>query len=289
MPTSVETRRQRELRDTSVLLGPQVEVRALATGRANARWSNTATWIAVIFGTIAAAAFIVFHVFLLPGILIIWILYDAIRPRRGVAVTTAGLTELRLGFVQARPVAVVGEVDHSALSPQRLERDGRKLGVRFGTDVVSLSEAEAQRLQAAVASIAITPVAIPSLPPLPLPPPPDGMTSTKPTLDALPWWRKARIGPVLLHVVIGVLLFVLGIAIANVIGTWLGRDVAHTSDAAIPWLWLMVLGAELGWMAFVYARRTFRVRLLLFGAIAGGALLAGCIANYVYSPPLPGR
>jgi len=96
-------------------------------------------------------------------------------------------------------------------------------------------------------------------------------------------------GPVLLHVVIGMLLFVLGIAIANVIGTWLGRDVAHTSDAAIPWLWLMLLGAELGWMAFVYARRTFRVRLLLFGAIAEGALLAGCIANYVYSPPLPGR
>jgi hypothetical protein len=129
------------------------DVRAYAVGRASARWSDGAKWVTGIFGALFVFALVVLHVVLIPGFLVGYVLYDSVRPRRGVAVTAAGITEMKLSMVNGKPSSVIATSAHAALfSPG--ERAGGKTVVRLPADDVSLKDADLQRLQAAAVAAA---------------------------------------------------------------------------------------------------------------------------------------
>jgi hypothetical protein len=282
--STLTTRQRRELRDAGKILGGRVSVYAIATGRANARWSPTASWIVGVFGGVFLFVLLALHVIIFPGVLVGLLLYESIRPRRSLAVTNEGVAELRLRTLNGRPEALIAVTDHGALSPVRMGPG--PLDVSIGGEAVTLRDRELHRLRVAVASIA-APVSVGG-PPLP-PPPGGGLPFTPAPRDELPGWREATIGKVLGHLLLGLLLCILFLVTANVIGAALGRDIERTSDAATAWLlWAAFLGAMIGWMLFVYWRGSRRTRLLLLGLIAGGGFVICCVLNVVGSPPMPG-
>ncbi len=284
---SLTARQRRELRDAGKALGMRGDVYAFALGRANARWSSGAKWIVGLFGAAFVLVFMTLHVILIPGFLVAYLLYDSVRPRRGLAVTTAGIAELRLRALNGRPESVIASTDHGALNPARVEHVSGRESVRVGGELVSVKKRELERLRAAAASAE----SYATIEGPPLPPSPDGVAvwaSDAASANALPGWREATIGRVLGHLTIGLVLFILCLIVANALGSALGRDIEHTSKHASIYLWAVFGGAVSGWMLFVYWRGTFRTRLLLLAACTGGALLLSCVVNFVYSPPVSG-
>jgi hypothetical protein len=164
--TNLTSRQRRELESARTVTA---DVRAYAVGRASARWSDGAKWVTGIFTTLFVFALVVLHVVLIPGFLVVYVLYDSVRPRRGLAVTAAGVTEMKLSLMNGKPSAVVGSSTHAALfSPG--ERSGGRTVVRLPAEDVSLKDADLQRLQAAAAAAA-PPMAQPATGILPPPPP----------------------------------------------------------------------------------------------------------------------
>jgi hypothetical protein len=115
-------------------------------------------------------ALVVLHVVLIPGFLVVYVLYDSVRPRRGLAVTAAGITEMKLSMLNGKPAAVLATSPHVALFSLG-ERSGGKTVVRLPADDVSLKDADLQRLQAAAAAAA-PPTGLAANGTLPPPPPP---------------------------------------------------------------------------------------------------------------------
>jgi hypothetical protein len=245
--TSLTTRQRRELRDAGHLIGGRVSVYAFAMGRANPRLSAGARWIAGLFGAAFVLILVTLHVVLIPGFLVAYLLYDSVRPRRGVAVTTDGLTEVRLRTWNGRPGWILATTDHGALAPARIEPTDGKPGVRFGAETVSLRDRELERLRAAVASA--TQPAIPGGLPLPAPPG-GGAPWTRAVPDELPGWRQATVLRVLGHLSVGLMLFIVEVSTAIIGHSALGRDTEHTSHPASMWFWAVFIGATLGWMLF---------------------------------------
>jgi hypothetical protein len=141
-----------------------VDVLAYATGRAQARMSVSAQWMIGIFSVAFVCAFILFRVVLFPGVLLLYVLYDGIRPRRGVAVTRMGVAELRLSSVHGRPASVIAVVGHYALSDQVMRQE-HLFRVPFNGDTVTVTERLYQKLVEALPTRA-------ALPPPPMPGPP---------------------------------------------------------------------------------------------------------------------
>jgi hypothetical protein len=139
---------KRGLESARQILGP--DVRAYAAGRAEARLSQGAQWTIGIFGAIFAFVLIVFHLFLIPGGLVIAFLYESIRPPRGVVVTGSGVAELQLNLRNGRPKAVLDTVPYSALESQNVSKQGGKLAMRFNDERVDLKEKDMAFLTGAV-------------------------------------------------------------------------------------------------------------------------------------------
>src|SRR5205085_3466756 len=97
-------------------------------------------------------------VILIPGVLVGYVLYDMIRPRRGVAVSNSGVAELQLSGVNGRPKSVIEVAPHSMLSGLHAPTNGGKVGLRFGGETVEIRGKDVATLVAAV--------------PAPFPPPP---------------------------------------------------------------------------------------------------------------------
>ena len=163
------SRQRRELESARKVTA---DVRAYAVGRASARWSDGAKWVTGIFTALFVFALVVLHVVLIPGVLVVYVLYDSVRPRRGVAVTAAGVTEMKLSLMNGRPSSVLATSPHAALFTPG-EQAGGKTVVRLPTEAISLKDADLQRLQGAAAAAA-PPMGQPAIETLPPPPPPPG-------------------------------------------------------------------------------------------------------------------
>jgi hypothetical protein len=166
--TKLTSRQRRELESARKVTA---DAHAYAVGRASARWSDGAKWVTGIFTALFVFALVVLHIVLIPGFLVVYVLYDSVRPRRGVAVTAAGITEMKLSMMNGKPSAVLATSSHAALfSPG--EQSGGRTVVRLPAEDISLKDADLHRLQGAAAAAA-PPIGQPSgtLPP---PPPPPG-------------------------------------------------------------------------------------------------------------------
>jgi hypothetical protein len=224
-----------------------------------------------------------FHVILIPGVLVLYLVYDSVKPRRGVAVTTNGVTDLKLSVIDGRPVTVLAATDHDALLRARIqEQRGRNL-VHFQGEDISLRDSDLWRLRVAVSAVPVR-VAGTDDPSLPPPPGMDLAAAASEPDARLPRWREATILWVLAHLAIGLTLFIAILIIANAVSRALGRDIEHTSASADIYLWVTFVGSIAAWMLFVYWRGTFRRRLLIFGVVTSATLLICCVANFVYSP-----
>ena len=278
----LSSRQRRELQAARKTIGEAAAVRAFARGRATARWSAGASWIVGAFAAAFVVAFVFLHVVLIPGALVVLVLYDNVRPRRGVAVTATGVAELKLSTMSGRPSSVLSMTGHAALL-QPLDRANGRTVVRVGTEDVSFRDRDLGMLQAAIPvaplQVAQPPRAVSSAV---VPPRPDARVDDA----SLPRWREATVLWVLAHIGIGFCLFLAIVALANVVGAAFGRNTNETAAGADAVLWGVVAGAMAGWMLFVYRRAAFRLRMLLLGAFAGGALLLACIVNVLYSPPV---
>src|SRR5207248_1556995 len=161
---------------------------------ANYRWTLFATLWLIFFIAIFITTLALLGAILLPGVFAIYVLYDNVKPRRGVALTSSGITEFRLRWTNARPVAHLATTDHGALFEPRGRWDGGKFEIAFSGESVSLKEHDLHRLRSTLASQIAAPAAagVPSLPP---PPSPSG--------PKLPRWREATFLWVTAHVVLG--------------------------------------------------------------------------------------
>jgi hypothetical protein len=263
-------------------MGGAAAIRAFARGRANARWSTGASWVVGVFAAAFVAAFVFLHVVLVPGALVLFVMFDTVRPRRGVAVTATGVAELKLSRMSGRPSSVLGTTSYAALH-QPVDRAKGRTVVRVGTEDVSLRDRDLGLLRGAIPlDPPPFPVTQPAAAPALVPPRPDAPADEA----SVPRWREATALWILAHVGIGFGLFIAIVAVSNVVGAAFGRNTNETSSGATASLWLIVGGVMAGWMLFVYRRVAFRTRMWLLGAFAGGALLLACVVNVLYSPPV---
>ena len=277
------SRQRRDLSAARKVMGEEAGVRAFAAGRANARWSAGARWSVGIFVAVFAGALVLLHVVLIPGALLGLIFYDMVRPRRGVAVTATGVVELKLGTMNGRPTSVLATTSHGVLVESHTGPVEGKREVRFGAERVALRDRDLRTLQVAI-PVSVPPIEQRVRTTPPVPPPPATVREPEPT--QLPRWREATFLWIVAHVGIGVALFVGIFAASNVVGAMFGRDTKQTADSATNYLWGIFFGPIAGWLLFVYWRGSFRTRMLLLGAFAGGALLLACIVNVAYSPAI---
>src|SRR5262245_18829295 len=185
------SRQRRELGVARAQIGDSVL--AYTAGRARARWTTTARSMLALFVALFLLLLFAFHVILIPGALLIYLLYDAVKPRRGLTVLPDGVAEVKLSLWNGAPRSVITTAAHEALLAPHVVRDEHGTGVRFGEETICVNDADLERLRSAV-SYAGAP---------PLPAPPGGAPASGGVEDdRVPRWREGSALRVLGHVVL---------------------------------------------------------------------------------------
>src|SRR5262245_40372978 len=132
------------------LLGPGDEVTAFAFGRAHARMTSGAWSLIAIFGTLFVIVLVALKTIVLPGALLIWILYGMVRPRRGVAVARSGIVVAAWSGWNGAPKRVTVVLPPEALRSGIRKAIGSKVDVQLGDDLVTLKRQDFEALLRAV-------------------------------------------------------------------------------------------------------------------------------------------
>lgn len=113
-----------------------------------------------------------------------------------------------------------------------------------------------------------------------LPPPPPGPPawsgtppSPAPPPATIARWRRAKPGWILLHLVIGVVIWIALVFVAAFTAAFAGRtwveDSMNTDGALDAWTLILLVGSVAGWLLFVYLRTTLWIRWLVLGLATG--------------------
>ena len=171
-PTSYQRRGMKAAR---TILGSGADVRGFAAGRIEtARMSTAAWWLIGIFGTLTAVILLTLHAVVVPGILVLALLYEFVKPKRAVVVTGTGVIEFRLRAFNAQPKAVLASTDHGVLYQGRARSVDRGIGLTFGSETIVVKDRDyAALLQSVppVPTVIRAPDAAALPPPIPPPPP----------------------------------------------------------------------------------------------------------------------
>jgi hypothetical protein len=144
------TRQQRRGQDAvRKLLGPGTDVLTFAFGRAHTRMTNGAWALIAIFGTAFVIVLVALKTVLIPGVLLIWILYNMIRPRRGVAVTGSGIVVTELSGWNGEPKRLTETLRSGALQAGIRNARGSKVDVQLGADLITVKRSDFEALVAA--------------------------------------------------------------------------------------------------------------------------------------------
>ena len=145
------TRQQRKAQEAvRKLLGSGDEVTAFAFGRAHARMTSGAWSLIAIFGTLFVIVLVALKTIVLPGALLIWILYGMVRPRRGVAVTRAGIVIAALSGWNAAPKHLISTLPPETIRAGIRNATGNKVDVKLGDDLITMKRQDFESLLAAV-------------------------------------------------------------------------------------------------------------------------------------------
>lgn len=125
------------------LLPAGTQIRGYAVGQAQARWANGAIVAIGLFLTVFVVG-LALGVIFYPGGLLLYYVYNSVRPQRGVAATDHGLVLLERSLLNGRPRRVLANEGFMVLaSPHTV---GSKTMVRVGPDDVTFPRAEYDRL-----------------------------------------------------------------------------------------------------------------------------------------------
>src|SRR5437899_13069451 len=91
------------------ILGPTTTVREYAVGRAHARVNNAVIIILSLLGAGFAVTLLTGRI-LIPGLLVIALLVEQVRPARAVVVTDRGLVVLQRNLFNGRPTKVLASL-----------------------------------------------------------------------------------------------------------------------------------------------------------------------------------
>jgi hypothetical protein len=233
--------------------------------------------LTMVFGALFLFLLVALQLILVPGILLVFIVYDSARPRRGVAVTGSGVVAFRVNWLNADPNEALAMTSHGALLPGGARHVGGKVAIPFGSETVLVRARDFATLVAAIPSAPSASVS-----------PAEGRPASPPpamTHD-LPRWRRASIGWVLLHFLppCAAMLFV--VAMSQLAAMGFHRDVNHTSSGGDEFFWLVFAMLLAGWYLFVYMAKSFRTRVIVLSVLWGGALVSACIVNTLASPAI---
>jgi len=149
--TKPSSSQRRGLKAARSILGGATDVRAFAAGRVESAKMNTgAWWIVGIFGTVFAFFFLFLHVVLIPGALVLILLFESVKPKRGVAVTGGGVVEFKLSGFNGRPRSVMATTDHGVFFQGRARVVGQRVGLTFGSETILLRQVDYATLLATV-------------------------------------------------------------------------------------------------------------------------------------------
>jgi hypothetical protein len=144
------TRQQQRGQDAvRKLLGPGTEVLTFAFGRSHARMTNGAWVLIAIFGSAFVIVLVALKTILIPGVLLIWILYNMIRPRRGVAITRSGIVITELSGWNGAPKRVTETLPSGALQAGIRNASSSKVDVQLGADLITVKRSDFESLAAA--------------------------------------------------------------------------------------------------------------------------------------------
>jgi hypothetical protein len=157
----MNARQRRALEATRELLGAGTEVRRIATGRAHARMTNGVWALIGVFGAAFLFVLIVLHAVLIPGVLLVLILYGMVRPGRAVAVTDGAVLVLTLSGWNGKPNGILETLAPGSLRQGIRPANGGKVNVQLGSDLISLKRPDLEALVAAVPTVEVPPPPIP--------------------------------------------------------------------------------------------------------------------------------
>lgn len=123
--------------------------------------------------------------------------------------------------------------------------------------------------------------------PPPLPPPPAGLppqlpavpqwdTPARTAADERPAWRQGHAGWALIHLAIGVGVWIAGLFCAGVVLAMAGRtseQLDASGDGSAATVLLSLAGAICGWLLFAYMRGSAARRWAAFAVVVGGSWL----------------
>jgi hypothetical protein len=135
------------------LLDPDVVVREYVVGRAHARMTSGATVALVVFAVAFVVALLAGQL-ILPGALLLLIIYNSVVPPRGIVVADHGLALFARSFWNGRPSKVLALLPFTALDPYKTQVKGSKVTISLANDQVTLSRKEFERLTASAAVVA---------------------------------------------------------------------------------------------------------------------------------------
>src|SRR5262249_21008090 len=132
-PTKPSRHQRRAIAAARKILGGKTDIRADGAGRVEqARMTNGAQWTLRIFSAVSCLFFVLLPGLLVPGLLVVLVLYESVKPRRGVAVTSTGVVEFRVGGFRAMPLAVLARTDRGVLD-RAVKPFADKVSLTFGS------------------------------------------------------------------------------------------------------------------------------------------------------------
>ena len=127
------------------LLPTGTHLRSYVVGRGHARMTTGAAIAVGVFGLAFVAALFLGRI-LIPGALVVYLLFNLVRPPRALAVTGEGVSLLSRSIWTGRPSGLLGSFP---LGPVSVPTSG-SVKLALGGERVTLNRSEAQRLVAAV-------------------------------------------------------------------------------------------------------------------------------------------
>ena len=140
-----EKNRSKAAARAEALLPPGTHLRSYVVGRAHARVTAGVGVVLGVFGVVFVGALLLGRI-LIPGGLLVFLVFNMIRPPRALVVTGQGVSLLSRSIWTGRPSGVLGSFP---LGPVTVPGSG-SVTLAMGGERVTFSRTEALRLVAAV-------------------------------------------------------------------------------------------------------------------------------------------
>jgi hypothetical protein len=140
-----EKKRSQHASVAATLLPPDCHLHDYIVGRGHARMTGRAIGITAAFA-VAAVVALQFGVVLIPGVVLIFIVFNEIRPPRGIALTDQGATVMSRTFWTGRPAKRLGSIVPVTATPS----GSLSSTIEIGEERVTLSTRELARFALAV-------------------------------------------------------------------------------------------------------------------------------------------